>query len=133
MIDYCGLVDKITERLATDGIASFKGKWNGGSYRSGRMVNRSMLVRGELELRVGIELPAWRDIGITPLWCVLTGSHEGDWEQIKLRVDNVRSYDGSLCMPIRLKTGVEEDIVIRDAVKQVVGLTDRLLGVSRRE
>ena len=132
VIDYCGLVDRITDRLVSDGIASVTKRWDAGSFRSRRMVNRSMRVHGEFELRLGIELPAWRDLGITPLWCVLTGSNDGDWERIK-SLDNVHPYEGWLYIPIRLKTGAEEDAVIRDAVKQVRGLADGLLAVIRHE
>lgn len=133
VIDYCGLVNKIADRLVSDSIASPTRKYSAGSYRSMRMVNRSMRVHGQIELRVGIELPAWRDLGITPLWCVLTGTGEGDWEKIRNRVDDVRSYGGSLYIPIRLKTGVEEDSVISDAVKQMRSAADRLLEASRHE
>ena len=130
--EYCRLVDRITDRLVSDGIASLTKPWNAGSHRSGRMVNRSMRVHDQFELRLGIELPAWRDLGITPLWCVLTGPDDGDWERIK-SLDNVHPYEGWLYIPIRLKTGAEEDAVIRDAVEQVRDAADRLIEVTRHE
>ncbi len=61
------------------------------------------------------------------MWWVLTGCRGGDWERIKNRVDDVQSYDGSLFIPIRLKTGVEEDVVVRDALRQLRRVADRLL------
>ena len=133
MIDYRRLVDKITNRFVSDDIASLTKRWSAGSYRSGRMVNRSMRVHDKFELRLGIELAAWRDWGVTPLWWVLTGCRGGDWERIKNRVDDVQSYDGSLFIPIRLKTGVEEDVVVRDTLRQLRRVADRLLEACRHE
>ena len=52
-----------------------------------------MRVHGKFDLRFGIELGAWRDSGITPLWCVLTSSASfstlGHWLRIKQRFDDV--------------------------------------------
>ena len=52
-----------------------------------------MRLHGKFELRFGIELGVWRDSGITPLWCVLTGSASfstlGNWLRIKQRFDGV--------------------------------------------
>ena len=38
VIDYRRLVDKITGRLVSDGVASLTKRWDAGSSRSGRMV-----------------------------------------------------------------------------------------------
>ena len=133
VIDYRGLVDKIADRLVSDAVANSTKRWSPGSYRSRRMVNRSMQVHGKFELRLGLELAAWRDLGITPLWWVLTGAGDGDWERIKSRVNDVQSYDGSLYIPIRLSTGVEEGVVIRDALKRLHRVADNLLEACRHE
>ena len=134
---YCGLVDKITDRLVADGIARLKKvNWNAGSYQRGRLVNRSMRVRGKFDLRFGMECRAWRDSGITPLWWVLSSSAAydatGDWQRIKGSLDGVQSYGGYLYIPVRLKPGVEEAEVIEDAVRQMRRVADTLLEVSRR-
>ena len=134
---YCGLVNKITDRLVADGIASLKKvNWNAGSYQKGRLVNRSMIVHHRFDLRFGMECRAWRDSGITPLWWVLSNSvtydATGDWQRIKECFDGVQSYDGSLYIPTRLKTGVEEAAVIDDAVQQMHRVADTLLEVHRR-
>ena len=95
-----------------------------------------MRLHGKFELRFGIELGAWRDSGVTPLWCVLTGSESfstlGNWLRIKQRFDGVRSYGDGLYVPVRLKTGVDEAAVIDDAVDRMrVVIADVLLDVSR--
>ena len=74
IIGYRRLVDKITDKVVERGVASLNKRWSPGAYRTGRMVNRSMLVRGKFDMRFGIELKAWRDWGITPFWWVLTSS-----------------------------------------------------------
>ena len=132
MMGYCGLVNKITDRLVADGVAHLKKvNWSEGSYQKGRMVNRSMQVHGKFDLRFGVELAAWRDSGLTPLWWVLTSSATyktaGDWQRIKNCLDGVRSYDDSLYIPIRLKTGAEETRVIDDAVGQMSRVANKLL------
>lgn len=133
LIGYRRLVGSINERLVKEGIASQPKRWNSGSYVNGRMANQTVRLHGKFELRLGIELKAWRDLGITPLWWVLTDSPAGAWETIKRRVDDVKPYGGRLYIPIRLKLGVERDAVIRDAVKQMCRVADRLLEVSRHE
>ncbi len=119
-------------RLVADGVAHLKKvNWSEGSYQKGRMVNRSMQVHGKFDLRFGVELAAWRDSGLTPLWWVLTSSATyktaGDWQRIKNCLDGVRSYDDSLYIPIRLKTGAEETRVIDDAVGQMSRVANKLL------
>ena len=94
-----------------------------------------MRLHGKFELRFGIELGAWRDSGITPLWCVLAGSESfstlGNWLRIKQCFDGVRSYGDLLYIPVRLKTGVDEAAVIDDAVDRMRSIADVLVDVSR--
>ena len=58
-----------------------------------------MRVHGKFDLRFGIELGAWRDSGITPLWCVLTSSASfstlGHWLRIKQRFDSAKLTEES--------------------------------------
>ena len=82
-----------------------------------------MLVHGKFQMRFGIELGAWRDSGITPLWWVLRDSESfrtvGHWSRIKGRIDGVRSYSDLLYIAVRLRTGVDERGVIDDAVERM--------------
>ena len=121
---YQHLVDRITVRLAERDLVRLGNRsYRAGSYGTGRGAGRSMQLHGKLDLRFGIELRPWRDSGITPLWWVLKSSPaysiEKDWQRIMSRIKDVRSYEDSLYIPIRLKTGVAEADVIEDAVEQM--------------
>ena len=132
LLCYRGLVAKIARRLEKEGLATDL-KYRQPSFRMQRDEVCAMRLHGKFELRFGIELGAWRDSGITPLWCVLTGSESfstlGNWLRIKQRFDGVRSYGDWLYIPVRLKTGVDETGVIDDAVARMRGIADVLLDV----
>ena len=132
LLCYRGLVHKIAGRLKEDGLATDV-KYSQPSYQKQRDEGWGMRMHGKFDLRFGIELGAWRDSGITPLWCVLTGSEFfstlGNWLRIKQRFDGVRSYGDLLYIPVRLKTGVDEAAVVADAVDRMRGIADVLLDV----
>ena len=134
LLCYRDLVHKIARRLEKDGLATAV-KYSQPSFRKRRDEGWAMRVHGKFDLRFGIELGAWRDSGITPLWSVLTGSGSfstlGNWLRIKQRFDGVRSYGDLLYIPVRLKTGVDEANVIDDAVDRMRGIADVLLDVSQ--
>ena len=134
LLCYRDLVHKIAGRLREDGLATDV-KYSQPSFRMRRDEGCAMRLHGRFDLRFGIELGAWRDSGITPLWCVLTGSESfstlGHWLRIKQRFDGVRSYGDWLYIPVRLKTGVDEATVIDDAVDRMRGIADVLLDVFK--
>ncbi len=133
LMSYRRLVVKIVDRLVAEKVARLaRGGWQSGSYRSGRMLNRRMQVRDTFDMRFGIELRAWRDAGITPLWWVLHGAG-GRWQRIQDALDDVRAYDDSLYIPIPLKTGVGEARVIGDAVERMRTVADTLVALTRNE
>ena len=133
IVNYERLVDEISACLQQQGLAR-NGRYSAGSYRTGRGANQPMLVHERLAMRLGIELQAWRDSRITPLWWVLeraaTYSIEGDWQVIRRELKDVRSYGDSLYIPIRLKAGVEEPDVVADAVRQMRDIAEQLLEIS---
>ena len=133
LLCYRGLVHKIARRLEKEGLATGL-KYSQPSFRKQRDEGCAMRLHGKFELRrFGIELGAWRDSGITPLWCVLAGSESfstlGNWLRIKQRFDGVRSYGDLLYIPVRLKTGVDEAAVIDDAVDRMRSIADVLVDV----
>jgi hypothetical protein len=132
LLDFRDLVDQITRRLEQDGLAR-NVKTSRSSYRMRRDQGRDMLVHGRFQMRFGLEIGAWRDSGITPLWWVLTSSKTfnvlGHWRRIKQHFDGVRSYSDSLYIPIRLRTGVDRAGVIDDAVARMHGIAETLLDV----
>lgn len=138
LVGYCALIAKISDRLVREGVARRKPRsWDEGSYKTGRIANTSMVVHETFDLRFGVEVRAWRDSGLTPLWWVLASSDTyrttGHWQRIKDRLDGVRSYGDALYIPVRLKTGVEEAQVIDDAVGQMRQVAESLREASRRQ
>ena len=125
LIEYGNLLDRIAERLEANGVAKLVSRdpyW--GSYQAGWMRYRSMRMH-EFDMRLGIQVKAWRDLGTTPLWCVLrdVGGH---WQRIKAGLDDARSYRGGLHIPIRLPSDGDEARTIDDAVDQMRHMADRL-------
>ena len=121
---YRRLVDAITDRLVKQGVVRRGNRsYRAASYRTGRGAGWLMQLDGKLDLRFGMELRPWRDSGITPLWWVLKSSPdysiEKDWQRLLNRIEDVRAYEDSLYIPIRLRTGVAEADVIANAVAQM--------------
>ena len=91
-----------------------------------------MRLHAKFGLWLGVDLIAWRDWGITPLWSEhdTNGSFsgfEGQVREAEKLFDDAQEGDGWLYIPIRLTTGAERDRVIDDAVGQMRSIADRLL------
>ena len=83
-------------------------------------------------LWLGVDLIAWRDRGITPIWSehntnASFSGVEGRVRQAEKLFDDAQETDGWLYIPIRLATRAERDRVIDDAVRQMRSIADRLL------
>ncbi len=131
LIGYRKLVDEIATRLEESGVAKLEsGNPYFGSYRDGWMRYRTMRVRDEFDMRLGIQVKAWRDLGITPLWWMLRGT-VGHWQRIKTGLDEVRSYRGQLHIPIPLSSDAEEGRMIDAAVDRIGEVAHRLVTSSR--
>ena len=131
LIGYRKLVDKIAARLEESGVVKLEsGDPYWGPYRAGWMRYRTMRVRDGFDMRLGIQVKAWRDLGITPLWWMLRGA-VGNWQRIKAGMDEVRSYRGRLHIPIPLPSDAEEARMIDAAVDRMRDAADRLVTASR--
>ena len=131
LIGYRKLVDKIAVRLEESGVVKLKsGDPYWGPYRAGWMRYRTMRVRDEFDMRLGIQVKAWRDLGITPLWWMLRDA-VGNWQRIKAGMDEVRSYRGRLHIPIPLPSDADEARMIDAAVDRMLDAADRLVTASR--
>ena len=130
LINYSGLVEDITSRLVADGIANTTGlRPTHGYYSSGRYLQ----VHARFGLWLGIDLKAWADSGLTPLWWII-GAHGfsgvgNDLRDLARRFEGARLDEhGNLrAIPIRLATGVERDRVVEHAAEQVRRIADTLL------
>ena len=129
LTNYSGLIEEIVGRLVTDGVADTKGTRPTHGYTS---AGRYLSLHAKFGVWLGVDLEAWRDRGITPIWSRhdTNGSFsgiEGKIRQAEKLFDDAQETNGSLYLPIRLKTGAERDHVIEDAVRQMRSIADRLL------
>ncbi|MDE2756773.1 MAG: hypothetical protein OXI92_09530 [Acidobacteriota bacterium] len=129
LINYSDLIEEIVGRLVADGIASTKGLRPTHSYTS---AGRYLRVHGKFGLWLGVDLMAWRDWGITPIWSEHSTTAdfsgiEGKVRQAERLFDNAHEAAGCLYIPVRLTTGADRDRVIDDAVRQMRSVADQLL------
>ena len=116
LLNYGSLIDDITKRLIEAGVADTKGLAAAGW---GRYVR----VHDKFVVYLCLHLEAWRDFGMTPLWCEVPSDAGVSLRRIEERFDGARVDDkGGLRIPIRLEVGVERDRVVEAAVHRVRSL-----------
>ena len=129
LIGYVELIDGIVDELKHEKAADTEGlSWGNTIYSTGRFFH--IHADGRFESWLGIDLRAWREEGISPLWWRFGANTGvvGDYFKTMPGVFNdVRSRYEGLYVPIRLKTGVERDRVISDAVTQMTRIADKVL------
>ena len=122
LLDYCGLIDEVTRRLVADPSWDTKGMRASG-------FGRYLRVHERFALYLRVSFTAWRDHGITPLWCTCFGV-EGREQEVLESFDGASVDDaGNPNIPIRLETGVERGRVIDHAADQMREIADHLLKV----
>ena len=127
-INYSQLIDEIIDHLVADDTASTKYLPLDCTYTS---AGRYLQLHAKFGLWLGVDLEAWRDRGITPLWskhdtsAPLSGL-EGKVRQAAQLFDHAHITGDKLYIPIRLTTRVDRDRVIDDAVRQMRGVADTL-------
>ena len=129
LTNYSELIEDIAGRLRTDGIADMEGLRPSHGYTS---AGRWLRLHAKFGLWLGVDLIAWRDRGITPIWSehnpnASFSGVEGRVRQAEKLFDDAQETDGWLYIPIRLATRAERDRVIDDAVRQMRSIADRLL------
>lgn len=129
LVNYSELIEEIVDRLVAERVASTKGLRPTHGYTS---AGRYLSVHAKFGLWLGVDLMAWRDWGITPIWSEHNTTTdfsgiEGKVRQAEQLFDYAHEADGWLYIPIRLTTGAERDRVIDDAVRQMRGIADRFL------
>ena len=127
--NYSELIEEIAGRLQTDGVADMKGLRPSHGYTS---AGRWLRLHGKFGLWLGVDLLAWRDRGITPIWSEHNTNDEFSGVEGKVRraeklFEEAQEEDGWLYIPIRLTTGAERERVLDDAVRQMRSVADRLL------
>ena len=128
LINYSDLVEPIVEELKVRGLADTQGLNPTHGYHT---AGRYLKMRGRLGLWLGVDLRAWRDSGVTPLWWVSNDTEwcglAGIWPEVDGLFDEVQSYASSKCLPIRVKAGVERDEVVKTAADQIEAIAQRFL------
>ncbi len=129
LINYVELIDDIINELVHAGAADTEGLRVSNTYHyAGKFLN--IHADGRFESWLGIDLRAWRDEGISPLWWRFrtnTGVARRHFERLPELYSDVRTRDDGLYVPIRLKTGVERVRVIGDTVAQMKRIADQVL------
>lgn len=128
LINYADLVEPIAEELVRRGVADTSGLLPSHYYHA---AGRYLYMHGRLGVWLGVDLDAWRDAGTTPLWCEVSKSEwsgvEGLWNELDGMFDGMQVRRAWKCVPVLLRTGVERDAVIVDAVHQMVAIADRIV------
>ncbi|MCY4191262.1 MAG: hypothetical protein OXD42_08080 [Rhodospirillaceae bacterium] len=139
LINYNELIEDITSKLKDSGVANTqRSVASNGRHTTKRLVTshgqhtsgRYLILHEKFELWLGIDLLVWRDFGITPLWAQFSNNDSsgvaGHHQTILGLFDDAQVSENYLYIPIRLRTGVERDRVIGDAVAQMTRLADTL-------
>ena len=129
LINYSDLIEEIVKRLVEDEIGKKEGLSTAHGYTT---AGRYVLLHEKFGLWIGVDLTAWRDWGITPMWSKHNTNFsfsgiQGKILQAKGLFDDAQEAGGNLYIPIRLTTGVERDVVINDAVHQMTRIANMLL------
>ena len=129
LINYSEMIEEIVDHLVDDKIGKKDGLAAAHGYTT---AGRYVRLHTKFGLWIGVDLTAWRDWGITPMWSRHgTNSSfsgvQGKILQAKGLFDDAQEAGGTLYIPIRLTTGVDRDVVINDAVHQMTRIANRLL------
>src|SRR3972149_877420 len=132
ILQYCGLVDEITETLVNSGVASTKGlqktSWSG-AY------GRYMVVRDHGCL-LHFNSHLWNEYGATPIWFQIkkvgTGKNwsfasEAKTKLIKLELEEpsrLIHIEDRLYVPLFIPIGVEKSDIIKYLLKQIQEVID---------
>ena len=129
LINYIDLYDAILDELERIGYVDKTGFGAAaGLHHTGRFFSFSK--SRKFESWLGVDLREWRDAGITPLWWWFSNKSGVSAQHFKINPElfaAVRFHRNGQYVPIRLKTGVERDRVIEDAVAQMKRIADNLL------
>lgn len=127
LINYSELIEDITQKLKASGVADTSGLSTSHSYYT---AGRHLRLYGKFGLWLGIDLKVWRNAGITPMWGAV-GNDEffdvaGHFETVRELFDDVQIHEDYVYIPIHLKTGVERDRVVEEAVAQINQIANKL-------
>lgn len=129
LVNYSELIEDMVSRLQGEGVADTTRLGHSHGYT---WAGRNLRLHAKFGAWLGVDLIAWRDQGITPIWLEHDTNDAFSGIEGKARLaeglfDEAYVDDEDwLKIPIRLKTGVERDRVIDDAVRQMRDVADKL-------
>ena len=129
LMNYIDLYGDILNELENDGYAYKKG-FGAGIGLLFKGVFFSIREDRKIETWLGVDFREWRDAGITPLWWWFRNKSGVSAQHFKTNPElfaEVRFHQNGQYVPIRLKSGVERERVIEDAVAQMKRIADNLL------
>lgn len=120
LMNYADLVEAIVAELKRRGVADTTGLRPSHAYHA---TGRYLYMHDRLGLWLGVDLGLWHDSGTTPLWWVMLQNEwsgvDKVWADLEKWVDDLWTAGPRKCVPIRLRTGVERDVVVDDAADQM--------------
>lgn len=128
LVNYLDLISDITQELRKANIADTKGLRSvNGLHFAGRYIR--IHANKPFEPWLGIQYKWWREKGISPLWCQFIGNglNITHFKNVPDLFRVVFMAGEKVRIPIRLKTGVERDEVIKDVVEQFKHIVDKVL------
>lgn len=137
VINFIDLINTITEKLKSEGIADANGLRSAGSYKD-FWLGRYFRLHKRFPVWLGLAFNQWKLWGTTPLWLTLEWSKnkndwsdgEPDYQIIRKILKGTLIYNetGSeyLYIPIMLQAGTERESVIDHAVTQISTIANRL-------
>ena len=135
-INYFNLVRPIVSELQSRGFARTSGlRPQADWYDTGRYFS----ALEKFGLWLGVAFKPWRQTGISPLWLRLhpPRSESHDYSQLgehyyrlEEHFEDVQSNNNAKYLPLRLRTGVERDDVIRDAADQVQDIVNKFFEIT---
>ena len=133
MIDFRQLVKDIVAKLEYRGIARTMGRspmadWND--------TGRYFEVLKKYRVWLGVTLVPWRKTGITPLWLRVYPSDNPNLGEHYRRLGEffevAEAGNDATYLPVRLRTGVEREEVIRDAADQVQRIAEMFQEITEQ-
>lgn len=124
LMNYIGLINEVVYKFVENEIADTNGYTSSATFDYFR---RYFCMHDKFELSLAIVFNVWRDHGISPLWLFPQSSTVNAFQTIFGNFTDVKILNKRPGIPIRLKTGVEREMIIEDAATQIKRIANALL------
>lgn len=128
LVNYIDLIGRIMQELRQADLADVKGlAWASSAHETGHYLK--ICARKKFSSWIGVPLRRWRDEGISPIWCWISdhGLNSNHFQKMPELFRVIKMEGNRVWIPIRLKTGVERDKVVENAVAQIKRIATEVL------